>query len=73
MWEIFGYKLLLVILRILEWGIFVFKFRGRFLFYSGSIRIFFSSGAEGRTRTGTACATTTSRWRVYQFHHFGIF
>jgi hypothetical protein len=30
-----------------------------------------SVGAEGRTRTGTACATTPSRWRVYQFHHFG--
>ncbi len=26
-------------------------------------------GAEGRTRTGTAFATTPSRWRVYQFHH----
>ena len=28
-------------------------------------------GAEGRTRTGTACATAPSRRRVYQFHHFG--
>ena len=29
-------------------------------------------GAEGRTRTGTGMPTTPSRWRVYQFHHFGI-
>lgn len=29
-------------------------------------------GAEDRTRTDTAFATTPSRWRVYQFHHFGI-
>src|SRR5690554_6686655 len=28
-------------------------------------------GARGRTRTGTAFATTPSRWRVYQFHHPG--
>ena len=27
--------------------------------------------AEGRTRTGTACATDTSSLRVYQLHHFG--
>lgn len=31
------------------------------------------NGAEGRTRTGTACATAPSRRRVYQFHHFGFF
>ena len=28
-------------------------------------------GAEGRTRTDTGFPTTPSRWRVYQFHHFG--
>ncbi len=28
-------------------------------------------GADGRTRTGTACATAPSRQRVYQFHHVG--
>ena len=28
-------------------------------------------GADGRSRTGTAYATTPSRWRVYQFHHIG--
>ncbi len=28
-------------------------------------------GADGRTRTGTACATAPSRRRVYQFHHIG--
>ena len=27
--------------------------------------------AEGRTRTGKACATDTSSLRVYQFHHSG--
>src|SRR5690606_9794680 len=32
----------------------------------------FTSGTQGRTRTGTACATTTSRLRVYQFHHLGF-
>src|SRR5690554_1483525 len=32
----------------------------------------FINGARGRTRTGTAFATTPSRWRVYQFHHPGI-
>src|SRR5690606_26596562 len=26
-------------------------------------------GADGRTRTDTACATAPSRQRVYQFHH----
>lgn len=30
-------------------------------------------GAEDRTRTDTACATNPSSWRVYQFHHYGIF
>ena len=30
-----------------------------------------SRGADGRTRTGTACATAPSRQRVYQFHHIG--
>lgn len=30
-------------------------------------------GAEGRTRTDTGFPTTPSRWRVYQFHHFGTF
>src|SRR3990172_1478459 len=29
-------------------------------------------GADGRTRTGTACATAPSRRRVYQFHHIGF-
>ncbi len=29
------------------------------------------SGAEGRTRTGMACATRPSNVRVYQFRHFG--
>ena len=29
------------------------------------------SGAEGGTRTRTACATAPSRRRVYQFHHIG--
>lgn len=29
------------------------------------------NGADGRTRTDTAFATTPSRWRVYQFHHIG--
>ena len=29
-------------------------------------------GADGRTRTGTACATAPSRRRVYQFHHIGL-
>ena len=29
-------------------------------------------GADGRTRTGTACATAPSRQRVYQFHHIGL-
>src|SRR5690606_29657759 len=29
-------------------------------------------GTQGRTRTGTACASTTSRERVYQFHHLGL-
>ena len=28
-------------------------------------------GAEGRTRTGMACATRPSNVRVYQFRHFG--
>ena len=31
-----------------------------------------SVGADGRTRTGTACATAPSRQRVYQFHHIGM-
>jgi len=31
----------------------------------------FINGADGRSRTGTALATTPSRWRVYQFHHVG--
>ena len=30
------------------------------------------SGADGRTRTGTAFATAPSRQRVYQFHHIGV-
>ncbi len=30
-------------------------------------------GADGRSRTGTACATAPSRQRVYQFHHIGCF
>ena len=30
-------------------------------------------GADGRSRTGTACATAPSRRRVYQFHHIGYF
>jgi hypothetical protein len=29
-------------------------------------------GAEGGTRTPTGFPTTPSRWRVCQFHHFGI-
>ena len=29
------------------------------------------SGADGETRTHTACAATPSRWCVYQFHHVG--
>lgn len=29
------------------------------------------NGADGRIRTGTACATAPSRQRVYQFHHIG--
>ena len=29
-------------------------------------------GADGRSRTGTACATAPSRQRVYQFHHIGL-
>src|SRR5690606_4294137 len=33
--------------------------------------VFLSGGADGRTRTGTACATAPSRQRVYQFHHVG--
>src|SRR5260363_328037 len=28
-------------------------------------------GTDDETRTHTACATTPSRWRVYQFHHVG--
>jgi hypothetical protein len=32
---------------------------------------FFNFGAEGGTRTPTGLPTTPSRWRVYQFHHFG--
>ncbi len=31
------------------------------------------NGADGRSRTGTGCPTTPSRWRVYQFHHIGIY
>ncbi len=34
-------------------------------------RAFRNYGADGETRTHTACATTPSRWRVYQFHHVG--
>ena len=30
-------------------------------------------GADGETRTHTACAATPSRWCVYQFHHVGNF
>ena len=30
------------------------------------------SGADGRSRTDTACATAPSRLRVYQFHHIGL-
>jgi hypothetical protein len=30
------------------------------------------NGAEGGTRTPTGFPTTPSRWRVCQFHHFGI-
>ncbi len=30
------------------------------------------NGADGRSRTATAYATTPSRWRVYQFHHVGL-
>src|SRR3989344_4619610 len=29
------------------------------------------NGADGETRTPTACATSPSSWRVYQFHHVG--
>jgi hypothetical protein len=29
------------------------------------------NGADGETRTHTACATAPSRRRVYQFHHIG--
>src|SRR5690606_12883985 len=31
-----------------------------------------TGGADGRTRTDTACATAPSRQRVYQFHHIRI-
>lgn len=31
-----------------------------------------STGADGRTRTGTALATAPSRQRVYLFHHIGM-
>ncbi len=40
------------------------------LIYSG-LPVEFKSGADGRTRTGTAFATAPSRQRVYQFHHIG--
>src|SRR3990172_13373210 len=33
---------------------------------------FCPTGADGETRTLTACATAPSRRRVYQFHHVGI-
>ncbi len=32
----------------------------------------FSNGAQERTRTSTPCGTATSRLRVYQFHHLGM-
>ena len=32
-----------------------------------------ASHALARTRTATPCGTTPSRWRVYQFHHQGIY
>ena len=37
---------------------------------AGARRVF-REYADGRTRTGTACATAPSRQRVYQFHHIG--
>ncbi len=36
-----------------------------------AMRLCRTFGADGRSRTGTACATRPSSVRVYQFHHIG--
>ncbi len=37
------------------------------------LRLYFLNGADDWSRTSTSEETTPSRWRVYQFHHIGVY